>query len=213
MPSCRIDHITVTAAALEAGAAFVRQALGVAPQPGGCHPRMGTHNLLLRLGDTLFLEVIAIDPAAGHPGRPRWFGLDARAADAPPALSTWVARSTDIRASAAQATEPLGDIEPMTRGMLDWLITIPADGCVPLDGVAPALIQWQTGQHPAATLPDLGLALARLEIFHPRPQRVERLLASICLDAPVTVAASPDGGAPRLVAQIDTPDGRRRLPL
>jgi hypothetical protein len=211
MQRCLIDHIIVTAASLEAGAAFVQQALGVEPQTGGRHPRMGTHNLLLRLGDALFLEVIAIDPAAAHPGRPRWFGLDARAADTPPVLSAWVARSADIRAGAAQATEPLGDIEPMTRGALDWLITIPADGCVPLDGVAPALIQWQTGQHPAATLPNLGLALAGLEIFHPQPQRVERLLVSICLDAPVTVAASPDGVAPRLVAQIDTPDGRRRL--
>lgn len=64
MPLCRLDHLTITAPTLESGAEFVRRSLGVDPQPGGEHPRMGTHNLLRRLGDSLFLEVIAPDPAA-----------------------------------------------------------------------------------------------------------------------------------------------------
>ena len=75
MTRCLIDHITVTAPTLEAGAAFVVQALGVAPQPGGEHPLMGTHNLLLKLSDTAFLEVIAVNPKATAPQRPRWFEL------------------------------------------------------------------------------------------------------------------------------------------
>ena len=50
MVSCHVDHIVVTAASLEEGAEFVVQALGVRPQPGGEHERMGTHNLVLRLG-------------------------------------------------------------------------------------------------------------------------------------------------------------------
>ena len=58
------------------GGDYVRSVLGVAPGPGGAHARMGTHNLLLRLGESVFLEVIAPDPAAAPPGRPRWFGLD-----------------------------------------------------------------------------------------------------------------------------------------
>lgn len=58
-PRSFLDHITVTAFSLEAGAAFVSETLGVAPQAGGEHPRMATHNLLLRLGDAMFLEVIA----------------------------------------------------------------------------------------------------------------------------------------------------------
>jgi hypothetical protein len=64
MPRCRIDHIAVTAPTLEAGAELVRLALGVEPQAGGAHARMGTHNLLLRLGDAVYLEVIAPDPRA-----------------------------------------------------------------------------------------------------------------------------------------------------
>lgn len=211
MPLCLIDHITVTAPTLEAGAAFVRQAIGVEPQPGGEHPRMGTHNLLLRLGDDLFLEVIATNPAAPAPSRPRWFGLDTLAPNALPALSTWVARTSGIHTTAAACTEPLGKVEPMTRGPLNWLITIPADGVVPVDGIAPALIEWHTDRHPASTLPDVGLSLIRLELFHPDPARVSRMLSSISLEGPVIVSSVAEGVVPHLVAHIGTPHGPRTL--
>ena len=211
MSRSHLDHITVTSPSLEIGAAFVSQALGVDAQSGGKHPRMGTHNLLLRLGDALFLEVISPDPDAAAPERPRWFGLDHLHAGSPPLLSTWVARTADIRATAAASAEPLGNIEPMQRGNLEWLITIPADGSVPVDGVAPALITWQSDVHPASTLRDRGLALVGLEIFHPEPTRIGRLLSSIDLEGPVTVSALTRGTRPCLVAHIDTPRGMRQL--
>lgn len=209
----RIDHLTVTAPSLDVGAAFVQQVLGVMPQAGGEHPRMGTHNLLLRLGDTLFLEVIAPKPGAPSPGRPRWFGLDSLRPDAMPALATWVARTGDIRSSASASSEPLGSIEPMSRGALNWLITIPADGVVPLDGIAPALIEWHTDIHPAAGLQDHGLSLIRLDLFHPEPERVSHLLGSIHMDGPLSVSRAADGEAPCLVAHIQTPQGPRALSI
>jgi len=94
---CFIDHLTVTAPSLEIGAAFVHDVLGVSPQAGGEHPHMGTHNLLLRLGDTLFLEVIAPNPYAPAPTRPRWFGLDTLDSSSPPLLSAWVVRTADTQ--------------------------------------------------------------------------------------------------------------------
>lgn len=211
MSRCCIDHITVTAPTLEAGAAFVRDRLGVAPQTGGEHPRMGTHNRLLRLGDALFLEVIAANPAAPPPARPRWFALDTLAPQSPPTLATWVVRTADIAATHAAASEALGSIEPMSRGALDWLITIPADGSLPLGGAGPALIEWHTEAHPASGLKEHGLSLARLEIFHPDPERVSRLLASLELAAAVAVSAAPAGSPARLVAHIETPWGLRQL--
>lgn len=207
MPQCCIDHITITSPTLDAGAAFVRKVLGVEPQAGGEHPRMGTHNLLLRLGDALFLEIISPNPCAPAPARPRWFGLDNMAVDARPALSTWVVRTKDIRTSASASSEPLGSIEPMSRGALNWLITIPADGSVPLDGIAPALIEWHSETHPASRLEDRGLSLRGLELHHPEPERISRLLASIGLDGPITVLPLSAGAMPHLVAHIDTPQG------
>ncbi len=165
---------------------------------------MATHNLLLRLGDTMFLEVIAPNRAVPSPSRPRWFALDSLTSHSSPSLSTWVVRTPDIRAAVTASSEPLGNIEPMSRGALDWLITIPADGSVPLDGVAPALIEWHTDVHPATKLEDSGLALTKLEIIHPTPNRVSRLLSSLDLDAPVSVLPAVPGASARGCAHQDT---------
>jgi len=208
---CLIDHITVTAPTLEGGAEFVRQALGVAPQLGGEHPRMGTHNFLLRLGDSLFLEVIAPNPNAPSPARPRWFGLDTLRPNSAPRLSAWVARTPDIHATASACSEALGNVEPMSRGTLNWLITIPNDGSLPLNGIAPALIEWQATVHPAARLQDHGLSLAKLELFHPEPERISRLLRSLGLEGPLSVASPRGECTASMIAHINTPQGLRFL--
>ncbi len=211
MPRCFIDHLVVTAPTLDAGAAYVHRHLGVDLQTGGEHPRMGTHNLLLRLGDSVYLEVLAPNPDAPAPDRPRWFGLDALRPDSPAALRAWVARTTDLGATAAAAPEPLGCIESMSRGTLDWLITIPADGVMPFDGILPALIEWHAASHPAAGLQDRGLSLVGLELRHPEQQRVSRALVAIGMEGPFEVMAPSGDAGPMLVARIDTPTGVRVL--
>lgn len=211
--SCAIDHLVVTAPTLEAGARYVHAALDAESEPGGEHPRMGTHNRLLKLGENLYLEIIAVDPAAPRPARPRWFGLDFLAPDAPPRLATWVARSSDIDASASAAGEMLGTVEPMTRGSLSWRITIPADGVPPFDGVMPALIQWDSAEQPGAQLRNTGCRLARLEGRHMHADRIRRALHAIGLTEPLRISETFPGEAPSLSAVIETPAGRRLLGL
>ncbi len=211
MPNCQIDHLAVTAPTLAAGVDWVHHVLGVEPQGGGEHVAMGTHNRLLRLGDTMYLEVIAVDPAALAPDRPRWFGLDLLDADAAPRLRTWIARTDNIEHAAAAAGETLGRVTPMARGDFQWLITIPDDGKPLLGGVAPALIEWKSEPHPAKGLPDLGLRLRGLELFHPRPHRVMALLQAIGVEGPIQVRRSPAGQGSSLTAHIDTPQGLRSL--
>jgi hypothetical protein len=205
-----LDHICVVAPSLEAGAAWILDRLGVEPRPGGEHARMGTHNRLLHLGESMYLEVIAVNPAAPKPHRPRWFALDLLEPDSPPKLAAWVARTGDIHAAVSALPESLGAIETMSRGALEWLITIPADGSLPMDGVAPALIEWHTDTHPALLLDDLGLSLAKLELHHPEPERLDRLLRALKIGAPVVVSEQP-AQAPSLVAHIATPQGIRTL--
>ena len=211
MPRCHIDHIVITAPNLAVGVEFVRRSLGVMPQAGGEHPRMGTHNYFLSLGDRLYLEVIAVNPDAPRPSRLRWFQLDQTDSIRTPRLATWVARTDDIRAAVAASPVPLGKVEPMSRGQLNWLITIPEDGSLPLRGVAPTLIQWPAGTHPADTLQDLGCFLIRLEGFHPEAQKVISVLESIGFQGAFSMAALPSGEQPYLVAHIQTPAGPRQL--
>jgi hypothetical protein len=211
MTLCHIDHITITAPQLAVGVAFLRQSLGVSPQAGGEHARMGTHNFLLRLGDSLFLEVIAPNPDAPKPTRPRWFELDDLQSDTRPKLATWVARTSDIYSTVAACSEPLGDVEPMSRGELTWLITIPRDGSLPFAGIAPTLIEWSTEPHVATKLQDVGCSLVGLEAFHPEAAKITALLKSMSFEGDVSVAPLPSGEKPYLVAHIDTPSGLRQL--
>jgi hypothetical protein len=208
LPATRLDHLVVVAPSLEVGAAWARAALGADLHPGGRHDRMGTHNLLLRLGPDVYLEVIATDPAAPPPSRPRWFGLDALAPDAAPRLAGWVARTDDVAAAAATSPEPLGAVEAMSRGGLKWRLTVPPDGSLPLGGAGPLLIQWDTGPHPAERLPDDGYQLVSLKISCPNPERVTGLLNAVGFAGPVRVVA---GEAVRLQAEVRTPRGVRWL--
>lgn len=208
---CEIDHLTITAPSLALGAAYVERTLGVALQPGGEHPRMGTHNLLLRLGDALFLEVIAVGPAAARPPRPRWFALDELGPDAAPRLAHWVVRTDSIRSAPSDFLNVAGPIETMTRGALQWLITIPSDGSLPLDGAVPALIEWQTARHPAAQLHDKGCTLRGFEVHTAMHERVGALLASLALGNDVKLVSPSGSEAPRLVAHFDTPSGPRSI--
>ncbi len=206
-----IDHITVTAPTLAAGIDYVQRALGVTPQAGGEHPRMGTHNCLLKLGDSMFLEVIAINPAALGPDRPRWFGLDAMTPLQQPRLAMWVARTSDIHSAVRVSPVDIGKIEPMSRAALNWLISIPEDGSLPLDGIAPGLIQWHTDLHPARQMQDSGCSLAALEGHHPQADRINHMLEAIGFEGEFSVAPCGPGEQPWLAAEILTPGGLRRI--
>jgi len=207
----QLDHLVVTAPDLATGVEFLHRALGVIPQTGGEHARMGTHNCLVRLGERLYLEVIAADPEAKPPGRPRWFQLDRPESVRACRLATWVVRTDDLRAAAAASTVPLGSVESMSRGQLNWLITIPEDGSMPLDGVAPSLIEWPGQAHPADGLQDTGCRLLRLTGFHRDPDRIAGMLQAIGFDGHFDVSPLAPGQLPHLVAQIHTPLGPRRL--
>ncbi len=202
MAQVELDHLVIAAATLDEGEAYVRQRLGVSTQIGGKHERMGTHNRLLRLGARAYLEVIAIDPHALAPSRPRWFDLDNWNVSAP-RLIHFVARTDDIYAAVAQCATPLGAITPMARGAFEWLITIPDDGKLPMGGVVPTLIQWQRGGHPTERLVESGCELMSLRVTHPQPDVARHALHSVGL-AQIEVSAS---AIPQVRARLNTPNG------
>jgi hypothetical protein len=210
-----LDHLVVAAADLDAGAAWLEAHLGVPLAPGGRHAAMGTHNRLLKLGPRLYLELIAIDPEAPAPGRPRWFGLDDAALKEKiaerPRLIHWVARCDDIAAAAAACPEPPGDILDLARGDFRWRIAVPVDGRLPGDGLIPSLIQWRSPAHPADKLPDRGCGLMKLEGFHPEPKRIHASLSALGLDKALALFPAEAEEMPGLAAYLRTPSGLREI--
>ena len=208
MDTATIDHLVVAAQTLAQGCDYVESGLRVRPQPGGKHATMGTHNALLRLGERLYLEVMAIDPDAPKPLRARWFDLDeprmrASLTDGP-RLIHFVARTDDIDGLAARSPEDLGDVLPMARGQWRWRMTIPVDGHLPGRGLVPTLIQWPDERHPAEAMPDHGLSLVALAGEHPDPAPVRAAIARLGLADDVKVTY---GQSPRLAAMVRTPRG------
>ena len=198
----RLDHLAISCAALAEGVAAVEAAFGVALAPGGQHAHMGTHNRLLNLGD-LYLEVIAIDPAAPAPAWPRWFDLDHFSGA--PRLTNWVAGCDDLMAELAASPAGVGVPVALARGDFRWQMAVPADGRLPFGGAFPALIQWD-GATPAAALPDAGLRLQRLTVRHP-DAGLQAALAGRISDTRLVVETGPFA----LEAVIATPHGTRVL--
>ncbi|HYN61522.1 MAG TPA: VOC family protein [Rubrivivax sp.] len=210
--STDLDHLVVAAHTLEQGAAWCEATLGVVPGRGGKHVDMGTHNRLLAIGSAAFpkayLEIIAIDPEAPPPGRPRWFGLDdtalqARLRDGPRLLHL-VARCAQIDATLAalralgfDAGRPVAAERASAHGLLRWRIARRADGQLLLGGALPTLIEW-SGMHPTEHLPASPLRLHALALGG--------LPAAVVAALGLQGMSFADEG-PALSARFDTPHG------
>lgn len=173
-----VDHLVVVADSLEQGAAWCEATLGVVPGPGGQHPLMGTHNRLLALGgggfDRCYLEIIAIDPQAAAPGRPRWFGIDEPAPRAAvrtePRFVHVVARTGNVemlRWGLVHCRLDPGTLLAAHRdtpaGRLSWRITVRDDGRLECGGALPTLIEWQ-GVHPCDAMAASPVSLSALSL-------------------------------------------------
>lgn len=173
-----VDHLVVAAATLEQGAAWCEATLGITPGPGGKHALMGTHNRLFSIATEAFplayFEIVAIDPDAPPPGRPRWFGLDEPALQAriaeQPQLVHMVARSAmldmhrwGLITVGLQPGEPVRAGRDTPNGRLEWQIMLRPDGTLLCGGALPTLIQWQDS-HPAERMADSGVTLSALAL-------------------------------------------------
>jgi catechol 2,3-dioxygenase-like lactoylglutathione lyase family enzyme len=201
-----IDHIVLGARTLAEGAAFVERHLGATPRPGGTHPGVGTHNLLLGLGRSCYLEIIAADPGQPEPAHPRPFDLDDPAVkvmlDAEPRLLAWVARTQTLDAVIDRLGPRGGTIRPMQRGALRWRMAFPPQR-QDMDNLIPALIQWE-GESAAADIPDSHCRLLHLEAEHPEIDALRQSLAERGLGTALQTRHSPHA---RLVAKLRRPDG------
>lgn len=168
------DHLVIAAEELAAGVRWVETVLGVNLQPGGRHEMFGTHNALLSLGPSAYLEVISVDPGAPIPDRPRWYGLDHFSG--PPRLTHWVLRTDDINKSLASMHPGVGMPVAVTRANFRWQMAVPQSGLLPYDDMHPAVISWD-GPHPAAHLPDAGIRLQTLHISHPKAEQWGKALS------------------------------------
>ena len=215
-----IDHIAVAASSLEAGVAYIEEALGVVIPKGGEHPAMATHNHLMQLGENLFLEVLAINPDMTAPDSPRWFGLEdpfvRHSIGIKPRLHTWIVNTSDIESIAKLDSFDFGKVAALSRGDLSWKFAIPEDGRLLAGGLVPYVMQWdgmgEAGfRHPSQGMTDLGCELVGLELHHPQATWLASILDSIKAKELVTIKELPPHEVPYMTANIQTPRGLKAL--
>ncbi len=201
----QFDHITLVAPSLEEGIDFLQDSLSIEIGQGARHRDMATHNRRCRLGDS-YLEVIAIDPDAAAPSRPRWFGLDQAAAvrrdwDDGRRLRAWVARTDSADAVLAAHGQLLG-----AKTLLDeaFYFSLLPEGAPPLEGALPCVIDRRGRPSPAGRMEDQGLRLKELLLEHPAPNEIDRLYRQLGILYPPLLREGP---RVRLSAVIDTPSG------
>lgn len=206
----KLDHLTVVAPTLAEGVAHVRSCLDLDVPFGQRHLYMGTYNHLLQLGDTVYLEIVALDPAGIEPGRRRWLGLDDQASvrrdwDAGRRLRGWVARTDRIDAVLAGREQIFGE-KVALNASFDF--SIPENGSLPLDGAMPSIIDRRGKARSMASIPDLGARLRSFSLEHPEPKKIAALYRALAIDRPPAVAR---GSVLRYLAEIETASGLREL--
>jgi len=226
-----IDHLVVVAADLEAGVQWCEATLGITPGPGGEHELYGTHNRLFKIATPenplAYLEIIAINPHAVRPKKKqptRWFDMDDPVMQAAvakgPRLVHFVASTPDLLA-ARMALRMVGiDRGPAvhasrrtSKGVLNWQISVRADGQRLFDGALPSLIQWgkpvatdPLRLHPRNSLPRSGVTLHRLAVQHPSAAKLQAALDAIGLSQ-----VELTEGAANIMATLNTPKGLVQL--
>ena len=200
-----LDHIAISGGTLAQATQAAETALGVALQQGGEHDVFHTHNTLLGLEDSLYLEAIAINPAAPIPARPRWFDLDRFKGQA--RLTNWICRCDDLDATLAALPDGFGAPVSLQRGDLRWRMAVPQSGLLPFDNCAPALIEWEGDAHPATRLAASGCRLRLLSIQHPEGDALGALLAPFLQDDRIVFQT----GDAQLSAEFDTGKGAAKL--
>ncbi len=72
----KLDHVVFGSSTLEEGTEFVENILQAKLSDIGFHKDMGTHNRVIRIGEKVYLEVVAIDPKRKNLKNRKWFNLD-----------------------------------------------------------------------------------------------------------------------------------------
>ena len=197
----KFDHFAIATEDLEQTVQNLEKILEYPLSTGGEHKMFGTYNRLFRLSD-VYLEVIAINPLATSFQQPRWFDLDNFSGK--PRIITWIANTDDILALLPNIWDNPGEIKKLSRDDLKWDFTVPIEGKMPMDGAAPAVINWGSTQHPTLSMDDHSFRLERFVINTPFAKDLASILKNILYDQRVEVNFSK-----RLSfeAHISTPNG------
>ena len=204
----KIDHIVYAVPNLVKGCLSIEEMIGITPVYGGKHEHQGTHNALVKIGESCYLEVIAIDPGNDQVTAPRWMGVDDIYA---PMITRWAIKSDDIGRDVLALigeNKALGDIKAGSRvtpdgNLLTWELSMPK--ATPTVEALPFLIDWKRSIHPTTGLKG-GCHLLDITLKHPTPNSISNVIREFGLEIEVFLAEEI-----AIEITLDTPNGLIKL--
>lgn len=209
----KFDNITVITPTLIEGVSHFQNCLGLEVPFGTRHEYMVTHNHRLQLGKSVSLAIVELDPNGVSPSRVRWFGLDNQETvrsnwNESRRLRGWVASTGSKKAFVSTRCAIFGDEVPLPVANPAFAFSIPEDGSLPLDGVAPSLIDHRSDPNSMTEIPSLVACLRSLTLKHPDPAAIETLYRELSIDHPPAIV---QGSKVRYRAKIETSAGLKEL--
>ena len=209
----QLDHILLGCNDLDRGIDFVEQRAGVRPAVGGVHPRRGTRNALLSLGERRYLEVIAPDPQQDqkHVEQFAFKTLAHLRELSSPHLIGWAAHPSDLEKFSALLRDAgiaflgpwPGSRQRPDGKLLQWKSLNLKDD---QGGLLPFFIEWSADSiHPSADAPK-GCRLARFGAVTPNPAALNKIIDLLQLHMLVS-----QGDKAALQATIVGPKGELTL--
>lgn len=153
-----IDHIVYAVKDLKAAVEELENQLGVRPSIGGRHLNKGTKNALLNLGNSCYLEILAVDEENKNIEAPRWMGVDLIEKSC---TTRWALKSNrliedqKVLQSYDLELREIFQGERQTNGgeILKWKMLLPK--AKPKVELAPFMVDWsESSVHPCDNLPD-----------------------------------------------------------
>ena len=165
----KLDHVVIAANNLDEGTSYVENKLNVKLSNIGYHRDMGTHNRIVKISKSVYLEVISIDPNCGHLNSKRWFNLDSLKLQSQlrksPQVIGYVIENVDIKI--------LKYYEPFfkaSRNEYKWKFAMPGTNAsiladqFYLSGIIPSLINWES-EKPIIKMQDNHLNLKKIQVL------------------------------------------------
>ena len=165
----KLDHVVIAANNLDEGTSYVENKLNVKLSNIGYHRDMGTHNRVVKISKSVYLEVISIDPNCGNLNTKRWFNLDSLKLQSQlrksPQVIGYVIENVDIKI--------LKYYEPFfkaSRGEYKWKFAMPGNNAsfladqTHLNGIIPSLINWES-EKPINKMQDNHLNLEKIQVL------------------------------------------------
>lgn len=199
-----IDHIVLVVPNLELGMASLFEKTGVMPIFGGRHLKQGTHNALLRIGESSYLELLAVDRENKDISAPRWMGVDLINSSC---ITRWAIKSDTIQSQLEvlnRYNKNLGFSKEGQRitpsgNQLVWELSVPLPK--PKVEVIPFLIDWKESIHPSKGLGNQ-CKISRFTLGHPNPLIINEVLKELNFEMTIFKASEPT-----IVLELETPKG------